>query len=104
MKPGKEHRRMGSFSGWRIMLTDGGDSDLGTQLHGMHLENLLDSPSGLCPKDLVQKAKRETFAPWYEQVWRGKNGKLIQQQQQHVIHKVCNTFIVFKNVQSQIVD
>lgn len=62
------------------MPTDRGDSDLGAQLHGMPLDNLLDSPSGLCTKGLVQRLKRDTFAPWYEQMWRGKDSKLIQQQ------------------------
>uniref|UniRef100_A0A8C0ESP9 Uncharacterized protein n=1 Tax=Bubo bubo TaxID=30461 RepID=A0A8C0ESP9_BUBBB len=43
----------GNTEGWdrlvvrRWMSADSGDTDLGTQLHGMSLDNLLDSPSGL---------------------------------------------------------
>lgn len=40
------------------MPTDGGGTDLGTQPHGMPLDNSLDSLSGLCPKDIVQEGKK----------------------------------------------
>lgn len=40
------------------MPTDGDDVDLGTQWHGMPLANSLDSPSELCPKDLVQEGEK----------------------------------------------
>lgn len=40
------------------MPTDGGNADLGTQLHGMTLDNSLDSPSRLRPKNLVEEGKK----------------------------------------------
>lgn len=62
---------------------DGGDTDLGTQPHGMSLDNQLDYLLGLCPKE-----GKKGHAPRYEELWGGKDGRTVAQQQWCVISTV----------------
>lgn len=75
MKAGEEHRRMEFLvvGGWTSM--DGGDTEMGTQPHGVSLGNWLDYLIGLCPKE-----GKKGHVPSYEELWGVKDGRTVTQQ------------------------